>query len=547
MATLEQLAEGIRRAHAAGDTENVQKLGAAYRAMQAEASAGGSAAAQANDPYFTDLPVPGTASPMEAPPEMKGGTGPLGNVLQGLSGVNEGVASLLSLPNTVELGLRSIGPATVNALGGDVAMPQESWFPDAGASFRRLGTEIGAIKPESSDPTDRFVRRVGQEVGATLIPALGVPAKGAALASAAGSGVFAATAQQVAPGNDTAETIAQLIGGGSPLFIANSRERAAMRKAAPSIEELRTQAGGLYDAAKASGVTFPQTAVKSAVDDITARALSEGLDETLHPGAVSALKRLQVASGTGMTAQDAQTIRRVIGGAAGNPTNPDQSRIAGIMKRMFDDEITSAIPELAPANALYAQAKKGQMVEDAFTRARDTLGVNYNNAGMVTALRREFKRMIDNPQMARGLSQAETDAIRAFVRGGPVENVLRWAGRHAPTGTLSFGSTIGSGAGLGFLAGSPTLGAAAVGGLAGGGIAARAAGNAMAMKTAEEISAMLRGGTGPIPRIAPNTAQAAAAAGIGQASNQNDKVTQEIIDLLMGGQTQAQLRATALN
>jgi len=35
MATLEQLAEGIRRAHAAGDAAAVQKLGAAYRQMQA--------------------------------------------------------------------------------------------------------------------------------------------------------------------------------------------------------------------------------------------------------------------------------------------------------------------------------------------------------------------------------------------------------------------------------------------------------------------------------------------------------------------------------
>jgi hypothetical protein len=34
MATLEQLAEGIKRAHAAGDAASVRKLGAAYRAMQ---------------------------------------------------------------------------------------------------------------------------------------------------------------------------------------------------------------------------------------------------------------------------------------------------------------------------------------------------------------------------------------------------------------------------------------------------------------------------------------------------------------------------------
>lgn len=36
MATLEQIAEGIRRAHAAGDADSVRRLGEAYRAMQAQ-------------------------------------------------------------------------------------------------------------------------------------------------------------------------------------------------------------------------------------------------------------------------------------------------------------------------------------------------------------------------------------------------------------------------------------------------------------------------------------------------------------------------------
>lgn len=537
MATLEQIAAALAKADAAGNVEDARALAAAYRQMQGQQAAPAPTEPPTLDPYFADLPVPGYPQAQTAQPQVNEPAIPSAAqiVPQGLSGVNEGAASLLSLPNTIEMGLRSIGPSIGNMVGGDFAMPQESWLPDAGASFRELGTEVGAIKPETDDPAGQFARRIGQEVGATIIPAMGTPAKLATMASAVGSGIGAAGMQKAFPDNPTAELIGQMIGGTSVLGAANSLERAAIKKAAPSVEELRAQAAGLYDAAKSSGVTFPQTTVKSAVDDITARAISEGLDETLHPGATAALRRLQAASQTGMTAQDAQTLRRVIGGAAGNPTNPDQARIAGIMKRMFDSEITSAIPELAPANALFAQAKKGQMIEDAFTRARDTLGVNYNNAGMVTALRREFKRIIDNPRTARGLSEAETEAIRAFVRGGPLENALRWAGRFAPTGVFPMASTVGSGAGLGFLAGNPTAGALVTGGLGGAGMLARGVGNSMAMNTADEIGAMLRGGSGPIPAIAPNTASAATALGIGQAANQNDPTTQEIIRLLVAG------------
>lgn len=482
---------------------------------------------------YLNLPIPGTAPPEQPQAPARGGTGPVGNALQFLSGVNEGAADLLSLPNTVEMGLRSIGPAAVNAMGGNVQMPTESLLPDIGARYRELSNSFGAIKPESSDPTDQFLRRVGKDVGSTVIPAMGAPSAVLPMLSAVGSGIGAATANAVAPGNKTAELLAQMIGGGTVLGAANAFERNALSKTAPSIDELRAQASGLYDAAKNSGVRFPQQTVKSAVDDITSNVLSEGLDETLHPGAVAALKRLQQAAGTGMTAQDAQTLRRIIGAAAGNPTNPDQARIAGIMKEMFDKRVTSAIPELAPANALFAQAKKGQLIEDAFTRARDRLGVNYNNAGMVTALRQELNRILQSPKLSRGLTEAETAAIRDFVRGGKVENAMRWLGRFAPTGAFPIASTVGGGAGLGLLAGNPTAGAVATGGLSAAGLLARKAGNAMAMNSVDKISAMLRGGGAPIPFIAPKTVGAAVALGVGQAANQNDPTTQRIIQMIL--------------
>jgi hypothetical protein len=37
--TLDQLADGIRKAHAAGNADHVKRLGEAYKALQAEQSA----------------------------------------------------------------------------------------------------------------------------------------------------------------------------------------------------------------------------------------------------------------------------------------------------------------------------------------------------------------------------------------------------------------------------------------------------------------------------------------------------------------------------
>lgn len=303
-------------------------------------------------------------------------------------------------------------------------------------------------------------------------------------------------------GESMDERIGQAIGGalaggamGGALGAgAGALANRAAQNAAPTVDELRTQAGALYDAARDSGVVFPQSVVRSAADDIAARAISEGLDETLHPGAAAALRRLQQAAQTGMTAQQAQTMRRVLAAAAKDPTKPDQARIASEMIRMFDEQITGSIPNLSSANALYSQSRKGQMIEDIFTRAQDTLGRTYNNAGMVTALKNEFGRLLNNQKALRGFSEAEVQAIRDFVRGGPVDGFLRWAGRFAPTGVVPMATTIGAGAGIGAMAGSPVAGGLAAGTAMGAGVLARGAGNAMAMNQANQIGALLRSG-----------------------------------------------------
>src|SRR5690554_3547752 len=67
MATLEQLAEGIKRAHAAGDADNVRRLGEAYRQMQGQTQP--PANPDAGFDPMRDLPIPGTTHPGRPPAE----------------------------------------------------------------------------------------------------------------------------------------------------------------------------------------------------------------------------------------------------------------------------------------------------------------------------------------------------------------------------------------------------------------------------------------------------------------------------------------------
>lgn len=168
---------------------------------------------------FSDLPVPGygsqptqvTAQPASAPDWLG----------QGLSGVNEGIGNALMLPNIAEMGLRSIGPAIGNALGGDFAYPESSFLPNVGSRYLDMANTMGAIRPETEDTGDQISRRIGQELGASL-PFIMVGGGGAAnpartiaseLGIAAGSGLGAGVAQQIAPDNPLAEMAGQLVGG----------------------------------------------------------------------------------------------------------------------------------------------------------------------------------------------------------------------------------------------------------------------------------------------------------------------------------------------
>lgn len=485
--------------------------------------------------YAAPAPQEATPVPVQDPVPDTSGIIP-----QGLSGLNEGAANLLSLPNTIEMGLRSIGPAIGNAMGGQFAMPTESWLPDAGASFRNLGENVGAIKPETDNPVGRFSRRVGEEVGSALIPALGTPAKATALLSAAGSGVGAATMQQALPGNAAAEIAGQLIGGGIPLSIGNRVERGQMAQAAtPTVEGLKDEAAALYDAARASGVVAPQQATRALDQTMKGIATSEGLISptgrvnSSYPRINGVLNTFEDYSSGTMDIAQAQATRKVLTDAA-KSAEPGEKRIATMMLEEFDKFLDPLAPQIAQANQIYSRAKKGEMIEQAIELAGSRAG-QFSGSGFENALRTEFRgleRQIIKGQL-RGLSDAEVEAITKVAQGGPVENALRFVGKFAPTGNVS--TVLGGSAG--FAAGGP-LGAAAVLGL---GAAGRGAATKMTTGNARQavVEALMGGKPIPVPNIAPNTATAAGALGIGQAANQNSPMTDEIARLLV--------RANALN
>lgn len=228
MATLAELEAALRKAHAAGNADHARAFANAIRQMRSQQGQAGGAPQL--PPELADLPVPGypgTPSPMQPAAAPQGD-----NLLsQGLSGANEGIAGLLGAPVDATSWLLNQGISGANtAMGTDI--PQIS-NPIGGAqSIEALMGD--AIGPDPTTGAGQFTRRVGQDVGAALVPAVGMAGQAARpglmiakeLGLGAGAGTGAAVANQLAPDNPLAEILGQLAGAGTVAGASGAARRA---------------------------------------------------------------------------------------------------------------------------------------------------------------------------------------------------------------------------------------------------------------------------------------------------------------------------------
>src|SRR5690348_21787 len=95
MASLDQIAEALKRADAAGNVEDARALAKAYADMKAQQAA-----------------PPPAAEPVAPSP------GPMDFASQAMSGVNEGIANTLGFPVEAATAVMNLGSAGINKLTG---------------------------------------------------------------------------------------------------------------------------------------------------------------------------------------------------------------------------------------------------------------------------------------------------------------------------------------------------------------------------------------------------------------------------------------------
>jgi hypothetical protein len=399
-------------------------------------------------------------------------------------GLNLALPDRYNIPSptsTVEKGLTKLGfpvPETQT----------ERALQVGGGALGGVGGQVGALSKLSQTAASPVARGVAQTLSQQ-------PARQVAAALPVG-----ATSQYVAEetGSPTLGMAAG-IAAGIPFAIG-----ASGKLQAPTVQELKGQAGQQYKFAEEAGAIFKKNPYKQFAEGLESTLIKEGMDETLTPKVVAALKRINQEKGGNVTLEKIEILRRIGRGAASS-IDANESRIGNIIIDKLDDFVENAQPSqlakgsseavraLVDARELWKRAKKTEIIDELVASAELRAEANYTQSGIENALRRKLVNLADNPKKLRAFSKEEQELIKSTAKGGSVQNALRLFGKLAPTGVVSGGVSVGGGALIGGTPGAVVV--PVIGSLA------RKGAEQLGLRNIEKLRNRLALGYEPIPQV----------------------------------------------
>lgn len=454
-------------------------------------------------------------------------------VEQTMSGVNEGISGALGFPVDATTSLINGMFSKPQYAPEMVAGPDGIPVPDPNAKIEQgnvienpvggsetflnlLSPTISETQPQTT--AQRYGRRIGQEGGAMAIPG-GVAMRGASAplklgameaASAVGSGTAGQTSQELLPGNETADQIAAMLGGLSPIGAARA---ARPGPKAPTMEELKSRQGAAYDAVDNSQARLSPQLRDDIIARIQGRASDMEMDEFMHPKANRTVERLNSLEPSPRIA-DVEKKRRLIGRDVAGSADPAESAIGMGMKEELDDylsniasqgnlgpEATDTLASLQEGRDLTRRIKKASDVDNRLYKAENRAATSGTGGNEVNAIRQNIRQILDDPKKKRTYSADEIKAMEDIVQGTPTQNALRMFGRFSPTsGALPAMAGVGAGSAFGPLGAIPSA----------AGFFAKGGAEVLTKKSVSDLSELIRNGK-PLPKKTASQAEIRAA------------------------------------
>lgn len=509
MATLEQLEEGIRRAHAAGNAEHVKALGAAYRQMQTAAAP--APAATPNSPpgkpgtreyadWARDQAMAGKELPQVssmAPkffPERN--SSPLDPFVQGTT---FGWADEL----------RGVAQGGMAALqGGDFGDTYKRTVDDSRQKldYQRKVNPVGSFAAELAGAIPTGMGLGGQLAGrgATLLPRV---LSGAAVGGAQGAAYGAGSA------DDDKRAEGAALGGATGMALGGAIPAAAegfkglfgrVGAVMPEIDELYKAKDAAYKFVDNSGFRYSQQQFDHLVSDIFQRVGADDIDpnpDGAHKMAVSMLNRLN-GRNPPRTLSQLDDLRQVIRRDVIDGGSQADGHFGELMLDAIDDFIdkTGGDGVMRTARKAHQTLRKSELLAAALDKAQLNAAASGSGGNIDNALRQQIKAILTNPSKARGFTQAEKDAMRKIVEGGQMQGLLRLVGKLSPSGNGLMAAL-----GIGATAANPLLAVPI-----GAGIAAKTLADGATKGGVRALERAVRTGTSPgaaVPLMPPGLLQ----------------------------------------
>lgn len=389
---------------------------------------------------------------------------------QGISGVNEGIANVLGFPVDLATGAMNLLPRGLNAVANtDIPLIDR---PKLGSEWIKDQMNDWAIYDPTNDAGGQFARRVGQSVGAAVVPLAGAANSARTFAqgalSALGGGVGAATANRFFPNNPLADFAGDVlgsmgVGGGLAVAGRNAAQR-QIEANIPTIPQLKEQAGQLYRQAEARGVTASPQMTQDLADNLRGVLTREGnISPTgriseVYPKAKQAMQLADDYAGQPMNPTQMQTVRKGMADGLNSP-EAEERRLARMLTDEFDGWANPQAPELAQAR----QTASRYLAAEELGKLRSLAEANasqFSGSGLENALRTQYRGMDRN--LIRGSKRFNSDvedAIEKVSRGTPAANVFRDLGKYAPSGVIPTTAGAVTGGTIGGFLGGPLGGA----------------------------------------------------------------------------------------
>ena len=447
---------------------------------------------------------------------------------RGLSSVARGAAvpltgaaagGALAGPAGAVAGSLALPAAELITKGLNAVLPDKYDIPSPTAQVEKGLTRLGFPQPETQ--TERALQVGGGALGGVTgqVGALGQLAQTAT--SPVARGVAQTLSQQpvrqvaaALPVGATSQYVAEETGSptlGLAAGVAAGIPFAMGAKGtlqAPTVQELKGQAGQQYKFAEDVGAVFKKNSYNQFANKLESTLAKEGLDKALQPRVFAALERIKDTKNSNVTLENMEILRR-ISQAAGSSADASERRLASIMVDNLDDFVETAQPSqlakgsseavsaLTDARELWKRAKKTEIIDDLVASAELRAEANFSQSGMENALRRKLVNLADNPKALRAFTKEEQNAIKVAAKGGPVQNVLRLVGKLAPTGAISAAISGGAGFALGGPMGA--VGLPLIGG------ASRLGATQLGLRNIEQLRNRLATGNVPIPQVTPRS------------------------------------------